>query len=211
MVTLGQTQPLTQLSFSLSWSSQSCLDSLAQAKLRFWFLCRILLNYLTRINISDACQLLISGLYGPMFHHFLTSITLNGFTVFQLLNINNFGSHCIQVHHFQIYQLQLSVPIVSSVFTFHHHAQFILLISLISTSDLNFIILNSSILIWFSTSDSNFFSFNFCLKFKYQYHTQNLHFLNFNFDFCFFITSSTSNCIVFKHICSYPKLLISKF
>ena len=107
--------------------------------------------------------------------------------MFQLLNINNFSSHCIQVHHFQIYQLQLSVPIVSSVFTFHHHAQFILLISLISTSDLNFIILNSSILIWFSTSDSNFFSFNFCLKFKYQYHTQNLHFLNFNFDFCFLL------------------------
>ena len=122
MVTLGQTQPLTQLSFSLSWSSQSCLDFLAQAKLRFWFLCRILLNYLTRINISDACQLLISGLYGPMSHHFSTSMPLNGFTVFQLLNINNFGSHCIQVHHFQIYQLQLSVPIVSSVFNFHHHA-----------------------------------------------------------------------------------------
>ena len=37
-------------------------------KLKFWFLCRILLNYLRRLNISDACQLLISGPHQYLYH-----------------------------------------------------------------------------------------------------------------------------------------------
>ena len=110
--------------------------------------------------------------FGSLWPHVsssLTSITLNNFTAFQLLNINKFSFHYIQISSFP--DLSISAFFTHNFFSFQ-----------ISPSHLNSSFLISSI----SNFDLNFFNFIFCLKFKCQCHIQTLHSSNFNFSFYYF-------------------------